>query len=68
MEEPIAPAACWPCQISVGREALGPVKGRCPTLGECLDFIVGVVGSTLIEAGGGGWNRGFLEEKLENGI
>jgi hypothetical protein len=24
----------WPCQSSMGEEALGPVKARCPSVGE----------------------------------
>ena len=34
----MAPAVCskgWPCQASVGGEALGPVKARCPSVGKC---------------------------------
>jgi hypothetical protein len=29
------------CQIPVGGEALGPVKARCPSVGECQDREVG---------------------------
>jgi hypothetical protein len=25
----------WPCQTSMGGEALGPVRARCPSVGEC---------------------------------
>jgi hypothetical protein len=32
----------WPCQESMGREALGPVKAWCPTVGECQGREVGV--------------------------
>jgi hypothetical protein len=35
----------WPCGTSVGREALGPVKAWCPSVGE----------SQGEEAGVGGW-------------
>ena len=55
----------------MGREALGPVKAQCPSVGECQGREVGVgrwVGSTLIEAGGGGWYMGFLEGKPRKGI
>ena len=34
-----------PCRASMGGEALGPVKARCPSVGECQGQ----------EAGGGGW-------------
>jgi len=44
-----------------GRRGLGPVKARCPSVGECQGDKVGRrgLGSTLIEAGGGRWDRGF---------
>jgi hypothetical protein len=42
----------------MGREALGSVKARCPSVEECQDREVGGWGSTLIEAGGG--DRGLL--------
>ena len=50
----------------MGREALGPVKNLCPSIEECQDGKVGVVGwgSTLIEAGRGEMGWGFAEEKL----
>jgi hypothetical protein len=32
----------WPCGTSVGGEALGPVKARCPSVGECQEREVGV--------------------------
>jgi len=41
----------WLCQASIGGEALGPVKARCPSEGECQSRKVGVggwVGITLI--------------------
>jgi hypothetical protein len=43
----------------MGVEALGPMKARCPSIGECQGGKAGVSGweSTLIEAGG------FLEAK-----
>jgi hypothetical protein len=25
----------WPCRASLGREALGPVETRCPSIGGC---------------------------------
>jgi hypothetical protein len=40
----------------MGVEALGPVKARCPSVGECQGRdagMGGVVGSTLIETGEG---------------
>jgi hypothetical protein len=51
-------------------EALGPVKARCLSIGECQggEERVGGWGSTLIEAGGGGWDRGFAERKPGKGI
>jgi hypothetical protein len=44
----------WLC-ASLGEKVLGPVKARCPSIGECQDgeAEVGRLGSTLIEAGGG---------------
>ena len=57
--------------VSLGAEALGPVKARC--VGECQGGEVGVsqwVWCTLIEAGGGGrggWG-GVAEGKPEKGI
>jgi hypothetical protein len=51
----------------MGGEALGPVKSRCPNVGECQGGEVGMNGrvvgwvSTLIEAEG--WDRGFPEGK-----
>jgi hypothetical protein len=50
----------WLCHVSMGREALGPVKNLCPSIEECQDGKVGVVGwgSTLIEAGGGAMGQG----------
>jgi hypothetical protein len=49
----------------MGGKALGPMKARCPNIGECQDGEVGVDGwgNTLIESGGEGWARGFLEGK-----
>ena len=46
----------------MGEEVLGPLKAHCPSVWECQGGEVGVSGwgSTLIEAGGGGWDRGFL--------
>jgi hypothetical protein len=51
----------WPCWISVGGDALGPVGVGCPSVGECQGKRTGVGGwgSTLIEVGGRGWNGGF---------
>jgi hypothetical protein len=53
-------------------EDIGPVKASCRSLGECQGKEVGRCvwgwGNTLIEAGGGGWDRGFLEGKPEKGI
>jgi hypothetical protein len=41
--------------LSMGEEALGPVKARCPSVGECGRWGQDWVGgrNTLIEAGGG---------------
>jgi hypothetical protein len=46
----------WPCWASMGGEALGLVKVRCPSVGEFQDREAGVggCGNTLIEAGGEG--------------
>jgi hypothetical protein len=54
----------------MGGEALGPTKAQCPSIEESQGSEVGVggQGSTLIEAGGGGWDGGFVEEKLGKGI
>jgi hypothetical protein len=41
----------------MGGEALGPVKARCPSVGECQDRKAGVGG--LGEQGEWGWDRGF---------
>jgi hypothetical protein len=46
----------------VGGEVLGPESVQCPSVEECQGRKTGVVGgwlSTLIEAGGGGCDRGF---------
>ena len=37
----------WPCQASKGGEVLGPVKARCPSVGECQGQEAGVGGGTL---------------------
>ena len=34
----------WPCGTSMGGEYLGPVKARCPSVGECQDRESGVGG------------------------
>jgi hypothetical protein len=52
----------------MGGEAFGPVKARCPSVGECQDREVGVGESTLIEAGDRRWDREFGEGKLGKGI
>jgi hypothetical protein len=46
-------------------EALGPVKGLCPSIGECQDQEWEWVGWG---AEGGGGDKGFSEEKLGKGI
>jgi hypothetical protein len=58
----------WPCQTSMGGDALGPVKAQCPSVGE---WKVGSGwGHTLIEAGGRGngidgfWGRGLLRKGI----
>jgi hypothetical protein len=43
-------------------EALGPMKAWCSSVGECEGRwweYMGGLGSTLIETGGGGWDRSF---------
>jgi hypothetical protein len=56
----------------MGGEALGPVKARCPSVGEWEGGQAGVggwVGEHLHRSGvTGEWNRGFLEGKSGNGI
>jgi hypothetical protein len=46
----------------MGEEALGPVKTRCPSVRDCegREAGVGEWVHTLIEAGGGGWDKGYL--------
>jgi hypothetical protein len=53
----------------MGGEALGPVKAQCPGVEECQGREVGMGGwgSTLIERGGGEWDRGFVQGKLGKG-
>jgi hypothetical protein len=51
--------------------ALGPEEVLCPSVGKCQGEKAGICGwwgSTLIEAGGGGWDWGLLEGRPENGI
>jgi hypothetical protein len=48
---------------SMGEEAFGPVKAQCPRVGNVRagrQEQVDGWGHTFIEAGGGGWDRGFL--------
>jgi hypothetical protein len=58
----------WPW-TSVGGEALGPEGVQCHSVGECQGGRMGVGewGSTLIEAGRGGWDRGFLKGRPRKG-
>jgi hypothetical protein len=61
----------WPCQTSMGGEALGPMKARGPRVGECQDREAGMgwwVGSTLVEARRGRMGWRFPEGKLGKGI
>jgi hypothetical protein len=55
-----------PCRASMGGEALGPVKARCPSVGECQDKEAGVCG---LMSRVRGWNSFFFppEGKLEKG-
>ena len=50
----------WPCQTSMGGEALCPVKAQCPSVGECQDREVGVGMLVIMERvdGIGGFQRG----------
>jgi hypothetical protein len=48
----------------MGGTVIGPVKARCPSVGECQGREEGVGGRTPIEAGGGRRDRGFLWWKL----
>jgi len=55
----------------MGGEALGPLKARCPSVGEFQGREVGVcgwVGEHPIEAGQRVWARGFPEGKPGKGI
>jgi hypothetical protein len=54
----------WPCRSSMGREALGPVKALCPSVGECRGQEAGVGG--LVNGGGGG-DGGFQRGKQKGG-
>jgi hypothetical protein len=51
--------------LSMGGEALGPVKVLCPSIGECQDWKWEWVGW---EAGSWGGDRWFLERNLRKGI
>ena len=54
----------------MGGEALGPVKVQCPSIGECQGREEGGVvrwGNSLIEAGGGGWEKRFTEGRPGRG-
>ena len=57
----------------MGEEALGSVKAQCSSVGECEGGEAGVGGwvggweNTLIEAGGEGCDREFLEGKPGKG-
>jgi hypothetical protein len=53
----------WPCWTSMKREALGPEKARCPSVGECQDREAGVGWSVSRgrEDGIGGFQRGNQE-------
>jgi hypothetical protein len=50
-----------PCWTSVGGEALGPVKARCPTVGDYQGREAGVSG---LASKGMEWDSGVLEGKL----
>ena len=41
----------WPCWLSMGGKALGPVKAQCSSIGECQDQEAGVGG--LVSRGRG---------------
>ena len=47
----------WPCPTSIGGEALGPVKARCPIVGECQDREAGEGG--MVSRRRGDEVRGF---------
>jgi hypothetical protein len=51
------------------REAVGPVKALCPSVGECQDGKMGMGRwmSTLIEAWGHVMGQGFLRGETRNG-
>ena len=50
-EGPMAPGSRgWPCWTSMRGEALGPVKARCTSVGECQDREAGV--GELVSRGG----------------
>jgi hypothetical protein len=56
----------WPCWTSMGKEALGPEKARCPSVGECQDREAGMGG--LVSRRRGYGIGGFLEGKPGNRI
>jgi hypothetical protein len=55
----------WPCQSSMGGEALGRMKAVCPSAGECQGQEVGVGG--LGSRGEGGWDRWVLGGETRKG-
>jgi hypothetical protein len=52
----------WPSRSSMGGEALGPVKARCPSVVECQGQEVGVGGSRRKREGIGSFQRGNQEK------
>jgi hypothetical protein len=59
----------WTCWASAGGEVLGPEGVQCSSVGECQGGRMGVGRweSTLIEAGGGVWDRRFLKGRPGKG-
>ena len=57
----------------MGGEDLGPVKAKCPCVGECQGGEAGVDGHVgeyhhRSRGWGGGWDRGFLETRKGDNI
>jgi hypothetical protein len=56
----------WTCWTSMEGEALGPVKTRCLSVGECQNREVGV--GKLLNRGRGDGIGGFSEGKQKKGL
>jgi hypothetical protein len=71
MDRSLCSRSC-PYLIAIVGEALGPLKARCPSVGECHGSEVRVDGSLgehpHRSRGLGGWDSEFAEGKPEKGI